>query len=78
VAGIASLIALWASTRGSRAKPPTEALAERGASLEMIVRQTVVRDPIGAAVAALAAGLVLSSIPELSRLAQRLIGQRRS
>lgn len=75
VAGIASLIAAWLGMRGSRPKPEQK-LAARGANLEMVVRQTVGRDPIGAAVAALAAGLIVASVPELSRLVQRLLGNR--
>jgi hypothetical protein len=60
-----------------RARPkPAQKLVARGANVEAIIRQTVLRDPIGSAVAALAAGLVIASVPELSRLLQRLIGNR--
>jgi membrane protease YdiL (CAAX protease family) len=75
VAALATLIAAWLGTRRSRPKP-AQKLVERGANLEAIVRQTVMRDPVGSAVAALAAGLVIASVPELSRLVQRLIGNR--
>lgn len=75
VAGVASLIAAWIATRRSRPKVE-EKLVARGANLEMIVRQTVGRDPIGSAVAALAAGLIVASVPELSRLLNRLISHR--
>jgi hypothetical protein len=74
---LASLIAAWLATRGSRPKMEQK-LAAGGANLEMVVRQTVGRDPIGTAVAALAAGLVVASVPELSRLLQRLLGNRPS
>jgi hypothetical protein len=75
VAGIASLIAVWLGLRRARPKP-AQKLVARGANVEAIIRQTVLRDPIGSAVAALAAGLVIASVPELSRLLQRLIGNR--
>lgn len=75
VAGVASLVAAWLGTRAARPRA-TQQLAARGANLEMVIRDTVGRDPIGTAVAALAAGLVVASVPELSRLLQRLIGSR--
>lgn len=75
IAGLASLLAVWVGTRRS-SSPSPQKLAARGANLELIVRDTVGRDPIGTVVAALAAGLVVASVPELSRLLQRLIGNR--
>lgn len=75
IAGLASLVAVWLGTRKS-SPSPTQKLAARGANLELIVRDTVGRDPIGTVVAALAAGLVVASVPELSRLLQRLMGNR--
>ena len=75
VAGVASLITAWLGMRRTRPKP-AQKLAQRGVNLESVIRQTVLRDPIGSAVAALAAGLVIASVPELSRFLQRLIGNR--
>jgi drug/metabolite transporter (DMT)-like permease len=75
VAGIASLIAAWVGTREVRPKVK-EKLAIPGLGLEMAVRQTVVKDPLGAAIGALAAGLIVSSVPELSRLLQRVLSSR--
>jgi hypothetical protein len=72
---VASVIAAWLATRRSRARR-TPVLGNRAASWDTVIRQTVVQDPLGAAVAAVAAGLVLASAPEVGRLLHRLLGNR--
>lgn len=74
VAGLASLIAAWVGTRESR--PKVKQIVISGEGLETAVRETVVKDPLGAAIAALAAGLIVASVPEFSRLLHRVLGSR--
>jgi hypothetical protein len=44
--------------------------------IETMLRQAIAKDPIGAALAALAAGVVLESVPELGHLMRRFLGDR--
>jgi hypothetical protein len=75
IAGVASLIAAWVGTRVSRSAVKQK-LAIPGMGLEMAVRETVVKDPLGAALGALAVGLVVASVPELSRFLHRMLSNR--
>jgi hypothetical protein len=80
VAGIASGIAVLWATRSSRPKAahvPAAAATARaglgaGLGLDAILRRAVSRDPVGAAVAAVAAGILIESIPQLSALVRRM------
>jgi hypothetical protein len=82
VAGIASGLAVLWATRRSRPKPgahiPAAASAGLGAGLgsglglDQLLRRAVSRDPVGTAVAALAAGILVESIPQLSALLRRV------
>jgi hypothetical protein len=85
VAGIASGVAVLWATRSSRSKtarvPAAAAATARaglgaslgaGLGLDAILRRAVSRDPVGAAVAAVAAGILIESIPQLSALVRRM------
>ena len=74
MAGFASLVAgWWATTRD--AGPKHDAVSET-AMVETVLRQAIAKDPLGSALAALAAGVVLESVPELGHLVRRFLGER--
>ena len=79
VAGVSSAVAtLWA-TRKARPKAVAQvaaAAAHPGAAWDALLRRAVSQDPVGAAVAAIAAGILIESIPQLSALVRRLSGQQ--
>jgi len=80
VAGVTSGLAVLWATRSSRPKathaPAATARAGVGAGLglDTLLRRAVSRDPVGAAVAGLAAGILIESIPQLSALVRRVGG----
>ncbi|MGE5539462.1 MAG: hypothetical protein ACM30I_12660 [Gemmatimonas sp.] len=78
VAGVASgAAALWA-TRSSKRKAvaKVEAAAPR-MSFDALVRGAATQDPVGMALAALAAGILIESVPQIGALVRRLGGRER-
>lgn len=74
MAGFASLVAgWWATTRDTG--PKHDAVSET-AIVETVLRQAIAKDPLGSVLAALAAGVVLESVPELGHLVRRFLGER--
>ena len=74
VAGFASLVAgWWATTRD--VGPKRDGVSETEL-LETMLRQAIAKDPLGSVLGALAAGVVLESVPELGHLVRRFLGER--
>jgi hypothetical protein len=78
IAGAASGIAtLWATRSSSRRKPAVHVPpAAPALGLETLLRRAVSHDPVGAAIAAVAAGILIESVPQLSALVRRVSGQQ--
>lgn len=74
IAGFASLVAGWWAT--SRHSEPKHDPVSETALLETMVSQAIAKDPLGSVLGALAAGVVLESVPELAHLVRRALGQR--
>jgi hypothetical protein len=73
MAGLSSgLAALWATRKSRSRKVAQIPAAASPVGLDMLLRRAVGQDPIGAAVAALAAGILIESIPQLNALVRRM------
>jgi hypothetical protein len=74
LAGFASLIAGWWAT--TREKPESHAPTAPGIDIEAVLGRAISKDPLGLVIGAVAAGIVMESVPEIGGLLRRLIGDR--
>jgi hypothetical protein len=80
LAGLGAAIAALLGTRSTRRKSKLQAAVATAApqvGWDALLRRAVSQDPVGAAIAAVAAGILIESIPQLSALVRRVSGMTR-